>query len=347
MKYIIAFLMLVSFAACAQPSEYNPPATETIAVAFYNLENLFDPEDDPYKFDEDFTPDGANHYTQQIYKKKLHNMARAMSQIGIDKAPQGPAFFGVAEIENEKVLLDLVREPELQSRNMRVVHFESPDTRGIDVALLYNPSLFRVLDAKSLLVDISENGKKEHTRDILLVKGILAGDTTHVMVCHWPSRRGGEAASEWKRKKAAALCRSTADKLFNENKDARIIIMGDLNDDPISESVAKVIGAKGKEKDVRARGFFNPWLSMYRKGIGSLSFNDSWNLFDQILISESFLKAEGHKWRYQKAEIFDRAFLRTSFGKFKGYPHRSFSGNTWIDGYSDHFPTVIYLTKAI
>jgi predicted extracellular nuclease len=345
MKRILPLILFIFCCACAQPASYSFKDYETVAVAFYNVENLFHPDDDPFKHDEDFTPDGLNHYTAEVYAQKLQNMARALSQIAIDKIPEGPAFFGIAEIENEKVLQDLVKEPTLAARNLQIVHFESPDTRGIDVALLYNPSFFKVLDAKAVPVDISENGKKEFTRDILYVKGLLVGDTTHVMVCHWPSRRGGEAASNWKRVKAAEVCKNLADKIFNEDKNARIIIMGDLNDDPINESVAKVIGAKGKMKDVRKEGFFNPWLSLYRKGIGTLSYNDSWNLFDQILVSESYINPKGLQWRYKKAEIFDRAFLRTAFGKYKGYPHRSFSDNTWIDGYSDHFPTIIYFSK--
>jgi len=339
--YLPAFLifLLTAFTACAQSS------TEKCAVAFYNLENLFDPADDPARHDEDFTPSGVNHYTREIYQQKLHNMATVLSKIAVDKIPEGPALYGLAEIENEQVLLDLVSQPELSRRNLKIVHFESPDTRGIDVALLYHPGRFRLLTATAVPVDITEKGRKEYTRDILLTKGLLGTDTVYIMVCHWPSRRGGEASSRWKRNKAAGICRKIADSIFAANMATPVIIMGDMNDDPVSESITKVIGARSKEKEIRPGSFFNPWVKYYRRGTGTLSFNDSWNLFDQIILSYSFVDRASKGWKFTSAEIFDRAFLKTSFGKYKGYPHRSFSGNTWINGYSDHFPTCIYLSK--
>jgi hypothetical protein len=315
------------------------------AIAFYNLENLFDTLDDPNKFDEEFTPTGANHYNGQIYTRKLHNLATVLSQIAIEKVPDGPAIIGVAEIENVKVLQDLIAEPELKDRKLRIVHFESPDVRGIDVGMLYNPKYFKVLNAKSLPINISENGKKEYTRDILYVQGLLGGDTVYVMVGHWPSRRGGEAASKWKRERAASVCRKQADEIRKEHPGAKIIVMGDLNDDPVSPSVAVTLAASDKETALKSGKFFNPWITYYKKGIGTLGFNDSWNLFDQIILSSPFLKKESGGWQFYKAEIFNRTFLKSQFGQYKGYPHRSFSGSTWIDGYSDHFPTYLYLIK--
>ncbi len=316
------------------------------AVSFYNLENLFDPADDPKKFDEDFTPAGSYRYTEAVYKKKLHNMATVLSQIATDKIPEGPALFGVAEVENKKVLQDLVRQPELKSRNYQIVHFESPDIRGIDVALLYNPDYFKVLDAQALPVMLNQKGKREYTRDVLYVKGILTGtDTLHIMVSHWPSRRGGEAASQWKRRQAAEVCKNKLIALTAGNPRAKVIIMGDLNDDPVSPSVVKTLGATGNRQAVAPGGLYNPWVKLYKKGIGTLGYNDSWNLFDQILISSGLLEPAPQSWRFYKAEIFNRSFLISQFGRYKGYPHRSYSGSTWIDGYSDHLPTYIYLIK--
>ncbi len=184
-------------AAHAQKKDY-----QISAIAFYNLENLFDTLDDPAKIDEEFTPSGPYHYTAAIYAQKLHNMATVLSQIATEKVPEGPALVGVAEIENARVLQDLIAQPELKDRKLRYVHFESPDIRGIDVGLLYNPKCFKVLHAESLPIDITENGKKEYTRDILYVCGLLNGDSIHVMVGHWPSRRGGESASKWKKRKS-------------------------------------------------------------------------------------------------------------------------------------------------
>lgn len=326
----------------AQKKDY-----QITAVAFYNLENLFDTVDDPKKFDEEFTPNGANHYTEAIYAKKLQNMAKVLSLIATDKIPEGPALIGVSEIENDKVLQDLISEPALKSRGWRIVHFESPDVRGIDVAMLYNPKMFKVLDAQSLNVDIEENEKKEYTRDILYVTGLLGDDTVSVFVNHWPSRRGGEAASAWKRAKAASVCKEIIKAKVKENPNYKCIIMGDLNDDPVSPSVAKTLGAIGEKSKLKPGGLYNPWISFYKKGLGTLGYGDSWNLFDQIIISQAFLNKNAGGWQFYQADVFKRAFMISNFGKFKGYPHRSFSNGVWIDGYSDHFPTYIYFIKEI
>ncbi len=298
------------------------------AVAFYNLENLFDTIDDPHKFDEDFTPTGSYHYTSEIYERKLHNMATVLSQLAVEKTPEGPAFIGVSEIENETVLQDLIHQPELNARKLRIVHFESPDNRGIDVALLYNPKYFRVIDAKALPVEIVENGKREYTRDVLYVLDKLGDDTFHVFVNHWPSRRGGEAATVWKRAKAASVSKAIIDSIVAINPNAKAIVMGDLNDDPVDPSVAKTLGAVAEKSDVKPGGLYNPWINFYKKGIGTLGYNDSWDLFDQIILSYGFVKPDANNWRFYKAEVFNRNFLKNSFGKYKGYPHRSFSVST-------------------
>ncbi len=348
---IMNLKLLAGFLVCLnlfQISNAQTKQHQIISIAFYNLENLFDTDDDPKRRDEDFTPTGSYRYTEELYKKKLQNMSSVLSKIAVEKTPDGPAFFGVAEVENERVLRDLVKEPELKNRNYQIVHFESPDLRGIDVGLLYNPSLFKVLEANAMPVVLNKNNKREYTRDVLYVKGILAAtDTVHIMVGHWPSRRGGEAASAWKRGIAAQVCRDKANEIFQKDPNAKVVVMGDLNDDPVSPSVTKVLGATGNEADAKSASFYNPWMKLYKKGIGTLGYNDSWNLFDQIIISSAFLSKEQSGWRYYSAEIFKRNFMISQFGQYKGYPHRTFSGSTWIDGYSDHFPTYIYLVKEL
>lgn len=340
---LLSFLLVCSlYVSFGQKKDFH-----INAIAFYNLENLFDTINDPDKNDEEFLPSGSYHYTSQIYNNKLHNLATVLSQIAIEKVPDGPAIFGVAEVENVNVLRDLIGQPELKDRKLKIVHFDSPDLRGVDVGMLYNPKYFKVLDAASLPINISENGRQEFTRDILYVEGLLSGDTIHVMVGHWPSRRGGEAASKWKRDLAASVCKKKADAIRAINPNAKIIVMGDLNDDPISPSVAVTLGATDKEASIKTGNFYNPWISYYKKGIGTLGYNDSWNLFDQIMLSSAFLKSENGGWQFYKAEIFNRTFLKSQFGQYKGYPHRSFSGTTWINGYSDHFPTYIYLVRGI
>ncbi len=291
-------------------------------------------------------------YTEKIYHKKLQNLASVFEKLAKDdqskfSIPGGPAIIGLAEVENKEVIEALIAQPSLKARNYNIVHFNSPDVRGIDVALIYRPDLFKVLSAKSINVDITKDDKKEKTRDILFVTGILDTDTVHVFVNHWPSRRGGEAASSWKRKKAADVVRAQVDSLTKLNENAKIVIMGDLNDDPVSPSVVKNLGAAtDKQNAIQNKSLFNPWYAFYKKGIGTLGFSDRWNLFDQIIISYGFVNPNTtNGWKYHTAEIFSRSFITSQFGRFTGYPHRSFSGTQWIDGYSDHFPTIIYLVK--
>ena len=315
------------------------------AVAFYNLENLFHPEKDPNKYDGDFTPNGPYGYTYEIYHKKLANLAKVLSEVATDKIADGPALYGVTEMENKQVLIDLVNQPALKDRGLKIVHFESPDARGIDVALLYNPKKFKVISAESLNVDITEDSKTEYTRDILHVIGTLQGDTMDVYVNHWPSRRGGEALSSWKREKAASVVMESVKQRRAEQPNTQIIIMGDMNDDPVNNSLLKIVGAKGDKREVASDGMFNPFYHYYKKGIGTLGYNDSWNLFDNICVSGNFVTNSNTGWKFYKAEIFKPDYLISKFGRYKGYPHRSFSGSTWIDGYSDHFPTYIYVVK--
>lgn len=323
---------------------------QVASIAFYNVENLFDTLDDPYKNDNDFLPKGTYNYTAKVYQKKLQNIAKVISGLATDKEskfqiPGGPAIIGLAEIENANVVYDLTQQQVLKERNYRILHFESPDYRGVDVGLIYRPDLFTVLGAQSLYVDITDDKSKSKTRDVLYASGILAGDTIHILVGHWPSRSGGEAASMWKRERAARVCRNVIDSLQKINPEVKVVVMGDLNDDPVSPSVVKTLGATGDLSQVKATSMYNPWMAFYKKGIGTLGYNDSWNLFDQIIVSGGLVTNSNKGWKYHKAEIYNRQFLVSQFGKYKGYPHRSFSGAKWMDGYSDHFPTMIYLLK--
>lgn len=318
------------------------------AIGFYNFENLFDTLDSPNTNDFDFTPDGEMRYNTNVYNDKLNNLSDVVSQLA-DKTPDGVALLGVAEIENRIVLEDFVKMPKVAKRNYQIVHFDSPDRRGIDVALLYNPKYFRVTSARLLPVSgIVPAGEKDTlwTRDILYVKGMFAGEPMHVMVGHWPSRRGGEKASEPLRCHAASVCRKAADSIMVKEPHAKIVIMGDLNDDPVNKSVSEVIGAKGATKDVKAGGFFNPFYKFYKNGIGTLAYNDSWNLFDQIMVSEGFLPKHQNGFFFEQAVVFNKSFLTQKTDRYKGYPWRTYVGAEYVGGYSDHFPTFIYIRKA-
>ncbi len=342
---ITAFLLCITF---FKSYGQGKKSYQVGIIGFYNLENLFDTINQPNVNDEDFTPDGNNRYTPKVYLDKLQKLAEVISEIGTDVSPDGISLMGSAEIENASVLTDLFNEPKLKKRNYKFVHYDSPDLRGIDVALAYNPKYFTPKFSESLFVDLRGSGDSTYfTRDILYVYGEYLGEPLHVMVGHWPSRRGGEEASAPARAKAAAVCRHKMDSITAINADAKIIVMGDLNDDPISPSVTQVIGAKSDIKQISRGGMYNPWVGFYNEGIGTLAYNDAWNLFDQILMSSGWLDKNQKGFFYKDAHIFKREYMLQKTGRFKGYPLRTYDFNRYIGGYSDHFPTYLVMLKAI
>lgn len=342
-------IVLWALAATLVSVQAQEKKYKIVNIGFYNLENLYDTINDPEKNDEDFLPTGANGYTPAVYHDKLGKLSDVISQMGKEQSPDGMALLGVAEVENRKVLEDLVVQPKIAGRHYQIVHYNSPDYRGIDVGLLYNPKYFRPLHSEPLFVKLVEpDGSLRYTRDVLWVSGKLDGETVHVFVNHWPSRRGGEDASAPGRAAAAAVSKKVIDSLMLADPNTKVIVMGDLNDDPTNESVAKVIGAKGDRKNVREGGMFNPWMDMYSKGIGTLAYNDSWNLFDQILISYGFLTKEQTGLFFKTAQIFKKSFMVADSGRYKGYPMRTYDGVKYMGGYSDHFPTYcVFLKEAV
>ncbi len=317
-----------------------------VMVGFYNLENLYDTTNNPAVDDEEFLPQSQRHYNTQVYFDKLGRLASVIAQMGTDVTPDGMALLGVAEIENDTVLTDLVNEKIIKDRKYRFEHYDSPDKRGVDVGLLYNPKYFKVISSAPLFVKLPGGSKESFlTRDVLYVKGELLGDTVHVFVNHWPSRSGGEERSIPARAAAARVCKIKVDSLIAIDTHTKIIIMGDLNDDPTSPSVAQVLNAKGTQTDVADGGLYNPWVSFYKNGIGTLAYQDAWGLFDQIIISKSWLDKTQPGLFYYRANIFNKEFMVQKTGKFRGYAKRTWDGTTYNYGYSDHFPTYISLLK--
>lgn len=318
------------------------------AVGFYNLENLFDTEDDPDIWDEEFTPDGSKAWTEDKYAEKLTNMAYVISQMGTDLTPNGVSILGISEIENRKVVEDLLKEPAIANRGYEIIHYDSPDFRGIDVGLIYNPKHYEVTKSTPIAVDISVGDNKRTTRDILHVEGIFDGEPLHVLVNHWPSRRGGEKKSAWKRNKAAKMCRTVIDSLEAITPNVKVIVMGDLNDDPTSESVRSHLRAVSNKDDLRkSRFLYNPYEDIYRRGLGSNAYRDAWSLFDQIIVTESLAKESDNGYYFHKGQVFNKKFLIQRSGQYKGYPLRTFSFDKYQGGYSDHFPSFIYLIKKV
>ena len=306
-------------------------------VAFYNLENLFDPERNVNILDKDFTPNGVKKWTVEKYQRKLQKLAKTIFKIGDEEHPYPPALIGVAEAENNSVLKALLDTDPLDDVDYGFIHFDSPDERGIDTGLIYRKRFFKVLHAEplALLVD-NVGGVRDTTRDILYVKGELNKELVHVFVNHWPSRRDGGVETEYKRVIAAKEIIQRIEAIKMEELDPNIIVMGDFNDDPSSLSMQTL-------KD--EAGLFNPMETLHiPNSRGSSVYGSKWNMFDQILVSNSFFNYERNTHSFDKADIFDHKSLREKKGKYKGTPYRTFVSDKYLGGYSDHFPVYAMFT---
>ncbi|MCD7971247.1 MAG: endonuclease/exonuclease/phosphatase family protein [Candidatus Azobacteroides sp.] len=343
MKYHYYIFLFLAITICGTGEAQNKKLIP-YSIAFYNLENLFDTINSNGNYDLEYSPAGDKKWDGKKYQAKLNNMAKVISLLGKEVCPYGPAVIGVAEVENRQVLEDLVKTGDLAPLNLAVVHYDSPDIRGVDVGLLYNPQMFTVTSSQSYRLTIPEQ-PEFRTRDPLLVSGLLDGEKFHFIVNHWPSRRNGEKASRYLRVAAANLNKQIHDSIRNADPEAKVIIMGDLNDDPTNESVKKVLNAKAKKKDTDVTELFNPMADFFSKGIGTIGYQGKWSLFDQILLSGNMLSEDRTTFQFWKAEIFNRNFLIQKEGQYKGYPLRTHSGNLFLNGYSDHFPVLVYLIK--
>jgi hypothetical protein len=326
-----------------------PQRYHSCIAAFYNFENFYDTINNTTIDDEEFLPTGAKHYSSSIYNKKVSNLATVIQKIGADMNDDGPAILGAVEIENDTVLQDLIKHPLLKNRGYLFVHENSKDIRGIDVALLYQPKYFKPLIHKSLIVQLPSRNKLPYfTRDILYVKGILLNDTVHIYVNHWPSRRGGQKRSTESRSIAARVCRNHINTLFAEDPAAKIIVMGDLNDNPTDYSVSHALQSSGGLKMIKKLDLYNPWVEILAKGNGTLANRDAWGIFDQILVSQSWIPTRhAGKLFLGSSHIFKAFFMIEHQGRFKGYPLRTWDGNQFRDGFSDHFPTFVVLLEKI
>ena len=336
-------LLLVSTGLALHAQEKGREFVPAV-IGFYNLENLFDTIDSPDTDDAEFLPDGPKQWGTERYRYKLEHMARVIAELGTEVHPQGPAVLGLAEIENSSVVEDLVAMPALKDRGYRVAGHEGPDRRGVDVGFIYDPKRFHLLGQKAYRLRIPDNDDFR-TRDQLMITGVMDGDTVHCIVAHWPSRRGGQKRSEPYRIAAAQLGRSIVDSLLRAEPNARVLYMGDLNDDPVDKSVRRHLRTTAQASLARDGFLFNPMEELYRKGIGTLAWRDSWNLFDQIVMSPGLAGGEGGAWRYYGVKVYNQPYLRQQEGSFAGYPSRSFVGDTFQGGYSDHFPVYVILVR--
>lgn len=336
---ILAAMLALAIPAVAQKS-FN-----LYGIGFYNLENLFDTCHDVGKNDYDFLPDGSYKWNKLKYEKKLHNMAYALADLGTDKLSIGCAIIGVSEVENSHALDDLVAQPELAKRGYKYAHVEGADRRGVDCAMLYNPALFTLRDVVlHPYIQELEKDSAYYTRGFLEVSGVLAGEPLTVIVCHWPSRASGS----FYRESAGRQVKVIKDSIMHANKKTKVIVMGDLNDDPHNLSL-KELGAKGKLEEVGKGDMFNPWWKILDSGTGTLTYQGNWNLFDQIILSHNLVDTKATRdytnLTYYQCQVQRRDYLLQSEGQYKGSPKRTTASGVWLDGYSDHLPTVVYLIK--
>lgn len=357
-KTVLFSLILFVSALLVMAQNSKGGKYDVYSVAFYNQENLFDTIHDENKMDSDFLPDGKYHWTQEKYVNKLHNMAYALSRIGYHEAPQGCAVIGLSEVENDNVLNDLIRQPELASKGYRYIHIEGPDKRGIDCAMLYQPTQFQVQSFKLVpYVQELEKDSTFYTRGFLTVIGKIADEDVAVIVCHLPSR-GSES---FYRKSGARQARKVKDDLMAEYPGIKVIVMGDMNDDPMDSCMVESLGAKGEKWEVEEGEMYNPFYNFLDKlAAGTLKYRGKWNLFDQIvvtpnLIPESYSYDEKTKkvkattdystLKLASARVGYRDYLIQHDSKYEGTPLRTTAGGKWLNGYSDHLPVVGFLVK--
>jgi len=349
MKRITIFLFVL-FVFTDNQAQNNPKKYTIRTVAFYNLENLFDTINNPNTNDESSPIMKIKGDKTVVYWNKINNLATVISKIGLEKSNTSPAIIGVVEVENRTVLEDLITSKFLKEKGYEIIHYQSPDKRGIDVALLYQKRYFKPVYHEAFNPRIYQNNRKVHTRDQLLVSGYLDDELIHIIVNHWPSRRGGVAKSRPLREKAAYQNTKIMQQIRRADADAKIIIMGDFNDDPTNTSLKKVLKTKGSKTKVQEGDLYNPFERLFKQGLNTSGYRDNINLFDQILLTSSLLNVkekEVPSFKFFRANIFNKHFLITKKGRYKGYPFRSFSYGRYIGGYSDHYPVYVYLIKEV
>ena len=314
-------------------------------IAFYNVENLFDTINDPKTWDDDRTPKGKDKWTSIIYKKKLNNIAKVIADIGFDLTNQAPSIIGLCEIENRRVLEDLIKTESLIKEDYQIIHYDSPDERGIDVAMLFKQNRFKLSSSKTYPLYLKrKDGSRDYTRDHLLVSGFLDKDPIHFIINHWPSRSGGQMRSEPSRILAGKVNKKIIDSILQSNPKANIISMGDFNDNPSDKSIKPILNTTFKKSKIKEGQLFNPMEELYRKGYGSYRYRGKWDMIDQFFLSKNLVDNENGLF-FLKASVFNKKYLINPSGKYEGYPFKSFAGGKFLNGYSDHFPIYLYLAK--
>lgn len=346
MRFLTALLFLNFLLHVLYAQEGKKYLVKTIM--FYNVENLFDTINDPDTWDDDRTPEGKYHWTSDRYMTKLDRIAEVIAGFEVDGRNIEPDLIALCEVENESVLRDLIYHDSLRSMQLGIIHRNSPDRRGMDVALLYKKSSFNPDSfQKHQLLLQNEDFEREFTRDQLVISGFLDDYKIYLIINHWPSRRGGEKRSRKRRLAAANLSRKIMDSINKIEKDPKLILLGDFNDNPTDMSIRKGLLGYRPVSSIASSYLFNPMERMYQRGFGSLAYRDQWSLFDQIIISKNMMLSNDHNYSYWKAGIYYYERLTNSTGRYKGYPKRTYAGTQYNGGYSDHFPVFLLLTREV
>jgi endonuclease/exonuclease/phosphatase family metal-dependent hydrolase len=340
------FAVILSFAVSLYINCQDLPSLKSsLTAVFYNVENLFDIYNDPKTKDEEFLPESPKQWDLTKYKKKITDLAKVLSTINEKELP---ALVGLAEVENLKVMEDLVASPKLRPGKYGIVQYDSKDERGIGVALLYNKDKIEIIDSKAVPIVFGFD-IQDVARDILYVKFRIKDDYVyHIFINHWPSRSPDEQVSEIKRITAAITLRKEVDNILNFENNARIIIMGDFNDEPTNKSVMQILNATNKRKNLNYRDLYNLMYDLHNTGNeGSITYKDNWQMFDQIIVTPELLKkGTGYYLSYSDGKVYkgEEVLLTNPQTKLTG-PNWTYDGNSYLGGVSDHLPVYIILKK--
>lgn len=341
-KIIFLFFTLTILAGCSKlPVTSKNGKLHTLA--FYNVEDLYDTGNDPQTDDDAYTPTGAKAWTEERYKLKLKHMAEVIAGIG---GSDGPAVIGLSEVENKQVLEELVNTSPLRKLKMGIIHYDMPDAQGLDVALLYQPKHFKPTSTEALKIDFQE--KNFSSRDILQVKGELRGERITIYVNHWPSNGTGNGSKQRERRlrSAATVLRHEINKQQVADPNAKVIVMGDFGADPNAAAIQDVLKANGSPDASKKEELYNALYLPYVSGFGSYASRGDLKMPDQIMLSKALLTGQpGLQYVRGSAGIYDASDIKFLFGKYKDTPRRTWSGDLYLGGYSDHFPVYIQLRR--
>ncbi|MBI1227267.1 MAG: hypothetical protein GC192_18690 [Bacteroidetes bacterium] len=340
-KLLTVFFSLFLLCQCSVPKNSQTADHGNFRVAFYNVENLFDTIDDPNKPDEEFLPDSKKQWTPDRYQLKLDHLAKVVEGMGY------PALLGLAEVENATVLEDFCKKTSLKSHDYGFVHYESPDFRGIDVALLYKKSMFTVTASDTIRIkfpaELIPDIPDYTTRDLLVVEGKFAGnEKLNIIVAHMPSRSGGQKESEPKRLYVATQIGKKVAEIFKQDANANIIVMGDMNDEPTDPSILQNIDAHPLASQLDAKTMYNCFYQLKQNGLGSYRYKGNWNMLDQIILSTNLIKGD-KELKYKSSVIFQQEWMMYKDDKYGVAPSRTYGGDRYFGGYSDHLPVYVEL----